>query len=45
MIYVTNIYMGLRCALKRYGIDVRLGSYRYESKVLMISNIQYKYDK
>ena len=27
----SNIYMGLRYALKRYGIDVRLGSYRYES--------------
>lgn len=36
----STLFMGLRYALKKYGIDVKFGTYKDRSKVLVMSNIQ-----
>lgn len=41
----TVLFVGLRSALKRYGIDVRSRTYKDRTKILMMSNIKYKHDK
>lgn len=35
----STLYMGLRYSLRRYGIDVKFGTYKDGSKVLVMSNI------
>ena len=35
----STLYMGLRYSLRRYGIDVKFGTYKDGSKVLVMSSI------
>jgi hypothetical protein len=41
----TVLFFGLRSALKKYGINVRIKTYKDEGKMLMMSNIKHEHDR